>query len=66
MAEGGAETGSAHYRRGGSGRRADADCRRWALGVGAAAGFAATLVAVVFLIQMTRQSLPDGGAGGGA
>ncbi|MFP3504930.1 hypothetical protein [Burkholderia sp. SIMBA_062] len=29
-----------------------------------AIGFAATLVAVVFLIQMTRQSLPDGGAGG--
>ncbi|WP_334040133.1 MFS transporter [Burkholderia ambifaria] len=39
---------------------------RWALGVGAASGFAATLVAVVFLIQMTRQSLPEGGAGGGA
>ncbi|HHY6927059.1 TPA: MFS transporter [Burkholderia ambifaria] len=39
---------------------------RWALGVGAASGFAAALVAVVFLIQMTRQSLPDGGAGGGA
>ncbi|MET3820903.1 MULTISPECIES: MFS transporter [Burkholderia] len=36
---------------------------RWALGVGAASGFAAALVAVVFLIQMTRQSLPDGGAG---
>ncbi|EDT01254.1 hypothetical protein BamIOP4010DRAFT_5239 [Burkholderia ambifaria IOP40-10] len=36
---------------------------RWALGVGAASGFAAALVAVVFLLQMTRQSLPDGGAG---
>lgn len=35
---------------------------RAALGVGAASGFAATLVAVVFLIQMTRQSLPEGGA----
>jgi len=35
---------------------------RWALGVGAASGFAAALVAVVFLIKMTRQSLPDGGA----
>jgi len=30
-------------------------------GVGAAAGFAATLGTVVFLIQMTRQSPPDGG-----
>ncbi|UEP25005.1 MFS transporter [Burkholderia ambifaria] len=36
---------------------------RCALGVGAASGFAAALVAVVFLIQMTRQSLPDSGAG---
>ncbi|WP_269017115.1 hypothetical protein [Burkholderia ambifaria] len=39
------------------------DCPRWALGVGAASGFAAALVAAVFLIQMTRQSLPDSGAG---
>ncbi|WP_175654835.1 MFS transporter [Burkholderia ambifaria] len=36
---------------------------RWALGVGAASGFAAALVAAFFLIQMTRQSLPDSGAG---
>nr|WP_057927102.1 MFS transporter [Burkholderia ambifaria] len=36
---------------------------RWALGVGAASGFAAALVAVYFLMRVRRQSHPDGGAG---
>jgi len=36
---------------------------RWALGVGAASGFAAALVAVYFRMRMQRQSQSDGAAG---
>jgi MFS family permease len=36
---------------------------RWALGVGAASGFAAALVAVCFLVRMRRQSQAGSGAG---